>query len=84
MKAITALSGRPPIRSLPPPNEIFTVAALVARNPNILTVNSVRHALRNRATNGLAGRNAVLQRSGKNGAIYIWEPAFIAWFLNLP
>jgi hypothetical protein len=64
---------------LPPATEIFSKHELAERHPNLLNPQRVEWALRHRHENGLA--DAVFE--GRNGRLYVHEPGFLSWFLNL-
>jgi len=64
---------------MPPSTELYALRELAARHPNILTLNRVTWAVRQRHTNGLS-RIVFKTRSGE---VVIHEPGFIAWYLGL-
>ncbi len=67
------------VQTMPPPGELFTTKALVARHPNLLTKSRLEWCLRNRETNGLA--SVVFDTKCK--VLLIHEPTFLQWFLGL-
>jgi len=70
-----------PLPPIPPTLELFGVRELSSRHPNLLTVQRLEWALRNRETNGLKEARAVFEsRSGKT---IIHEPPFLRWWLGL-
>jgi hypothetical protein len=64
---------------IPPTTELFTRRQLVARHPTLLTEPRVAWALRKRRENGLAA--AVFESKG--GDLFVHEPTFLRWFLQL-
>ena len=64
----------------PPPScELFSLRELAARHPNILSVNRLAWAVRNRTHNGL---DAAVYETAV-GELLLHEPAVIRWLLGL-
>lgn len=66
----------------PPPScELFSLRELAARHPNILSVNRLAWAVRNRRRNGLGAAGAVYETPV--GELLLHEPRVLAWLLGL-
>jgi hypothetical protein len=66
---------------LPPMAELFSLKELSDRHPNLLPLNRVRWAARNRHRNGLTYTGALFE--SPCGEIIAHEPRFLRWLLGL-
>jgi hypothetical protein len=69
------------MQELPPAAELFTIDALAARHPQLLSKNRIMWAVRHRQTNGLSAANAVYENP--YGGFVLHEPATLSWWLGL-
>jgi len=69
------------MHALPPADELFSLKALAARHPNLLSENRLRWAVRKRRENGLEAAGAIYK--SPVGEDFFHEPAALRWLLGL-
>jgi hypothetical protein len=69
------------MQDLPPAAELFTIQALAARHPQLLSKNRISWAIRHRHKNGLIAAGAVFENP--YGGFVLHEPATLSWWLGL-
>jgi len=68
-------------QTLPDAAEIFSLKALAARHPHLLSESRLKWAARNRRKNGLLDRRAIYE--SPTGELLFHEPKVLEWLLGL-